>query len=168
MNKPRFCYGSIGALVGCKLFYHLHLCSGMRKHVDKVVDEGIEIVILISFEHFVQTLTTVSVVYFVISIFDTLSSETLKKCPYKLIFMLILTPFVIVECPIVWIQLHYLTWHKSREQCISGILGCRWQNTAIEFGIDIKVGCKHLTYCFPLIESEIINYDKHNLLSIVD
>ena len=78
----------------------------------------------------------------------------------------ILAFFALLLYPQIGIAPLYLRWHEAGKNGISGILGCRRQNGAIErIVIHNEIFNEKRTYRAPLVKTEIVDYQKKHLLS---
>lgn len=167
MAEPRFCQRAVGGVGGGELANHAALGSRMAHHVDEVEDYDVEVVVLEIREFAQQFFSGGVVVDFIIGESD-LTAVALELSGYQGRFVEIFAFFAVFVDPQFGEEARYFGRHEPREDGVAGILSRRRKYGAVEAFVDIEgVGYERLDY-LPLIEAEVVDQYKEDLLAVVE
>ena len=138
----------------------------MRKHIHEVQHNHIQLITSKRRDRSQQFLSILGIVYFIIweGIFLT---EPIDLGLNQWSLIQILTFLALLIYPQIRKHLLYLRRHQAREYRVAGILRGGWQYAIIQALVKRKILSKQFFYHPPLIQPEIIDQYKENLLVII-
>ena len=139
----------------------------MRQHVDKVHHQHVEVVLFQFAKLAQQSFGSMRVVDFVVREAAT-ASVALKHSidQRRLVEVLAFLRFFIY--PKVGEEFLYVQRHESGEYCVAGILGCGGEYRCVQLFLDIEYIGKEWFYTAPLVEAEVVDKDKEELVAVVE
>ena len=141
----------------------------MREHIDKVVNNDIQLVRHQVGHLFVEFLASLQVQHLIIRVLDVLA-KALQLLAKKLAFILVLGAFVLLVDPPFRVTTTDLERHQSGEECIAGILRSGRQDAVVDVvGLHTEIGLNQRLYGLPLVVAKVVDDDKEQrLIAIVE
>ena len=167
MSEPTRRDTAVSYLVRCQFPYHRRFRSGMRKHIDEVHHNHVQLLCTQLPELVDQLLRLCRMIQFRITKALT-SSVSVELRLNQWCFIEVLALFLVFIYPQLREHRRNLVRHQSCEDGITSILGSGRKNRNIEVLIESEIICQLLTNHPPLVISQIIEHHQINLFSCVE
>ena len=166
MLKPRAGQATIGSFALRQLANHLALRTSVRQHIHKVQHDYIQLIAHQRGNHAQQLLAIQGVVHLIIRE-CVIFAKTIDLCLDQWGLVEVLPLLALLVHPQIGKQLLDLQRHQPGEDGITRILRSSREDAIIKILIEGKVFSQQVFHHSPLIQAEVIDQDKKDLLLLI-